>query len=125
MINADKPHLWKSDVAASVDLYNDWFMKFAPTTYRDKRVEVAKDVETGLLETGDLEQITPAVLQGQPRHPPDAADGDLPAVGERPARRAGLRRQEPSCFAWNKGLAQPASRLSILGATWSASPQRW
>ena len=37
MINADKPHLWKNDVAASVDLYNNWFMKFAPKTYRDKR----------------------------------------------------------------------------------------
>jgi hypothetical protein len=66
MINADKPQLWKSDVAASVDLYNDWFMKFAPKTYRDKRVEVTRDVETGLLETGDLERITPAVLQANP-----------------------------------------------------------
>ena len=29
-INADKSHLWKADVAASVDLYNDWFMRFGP-----------------------------------------------------------------------------------------------
>jgi hypothetical protein len=66
MINADKPHLWKNDVAASVDLYNNWFMKFAPKTYRDKRVEVRKHVETGLLKTVDLEKITPAVLQANP-----------------------------------------------------------
>lgn len=66
MINADKPHLWKDDVAASVDLYNSWFMKFAPKTYRDKRAEVTKQVETGLLKTGDLENIAPAVLQANP-----------------------------------------------------------
>src|SRR5579864_1544165 len=66
MINADKPHLWKNDVAASVDLYNRWFMKFAPKTYREKRLEVSKHVETGLLKTGDLENITPAVLEANP-----------------------------------------------------------
>ena len=65
-INADKPHLWKADVAASVDLYNKWFMRFAPKTYRDKRIEVAKDVETGLLRTNDLTQITPTVLKEYP-----------------------------------------------------------
>ncbi len=50
-INADKPHLWKADVAVSVDLYNNWFMQFAPQTYRDKRIEVTRHVETGLLRT--------------------------------------------------------------------------
>lgn len=66
MINADKPHLWKNDVAASVDLYNNWFMKFAPKTYRDKRAEVTKHVRTGLLKTEDLENITTTVLQANP-----------------------------------------------------------
>ena len=28
-INLDKPHLWKSDIIQSVDLYNRWFMDFA------------------------------------------------------------------------------------------------
>jgi hypothetical protein len=58
-IKANKPHLWKADVAASVDLYNAWFMKFAPKTYRDKRLKVTKDVEAGLLRTGNLKDITP------------------------------------------------------------------
>jgi len=31
-VNLDKPHLWKGDVARSVDMYNDWFMHFAPAT---------------------------------------------------------------------------------------------
>ncbi|MBI2954646.1 MAG: hypothetical protein HYY30_10055 [Chloroflexi bacterium] len=25
-VNSDKPHLWKQDIAESVDLYNDWFV---------------------------------------------------------------------------------------------------
>ena len=33
-VNSDKPHLWKPDIAASVDLYNDWFIRFAPDAYR-------------------------------------------------------------------------------------------
>ncbi len=65
-INADKPHLWKSDVAASVDLYNKWFVRFAPKTYRDKRIEVTKHVRTGLLWTNDLTEISPAVLKEHP-----------------------------------------------------------
>ena len=37
-INSDKPHLWKADVAQSIDFYNDWFLRFAPGTYRKQRV---------------------------------------------------------------------------------------
>lgn len=28
-VNLDKPKNWKSDIALSVDLYNDWFLRFA------------------------------------------------------------------------------------------------
>ena len=37
-INSDKPHLWKADVAQSIDFYNDCFLRFAPDTYRKQRV---------------------------------------------------------------------------------------
>jgi hypothetical protein len=33
-VNRDKPGRWKTDVAASVDMYNEWFMKFAPKALR-------------------------------------------------------------------------------------------
>ncbi|MFZ4395206.1 MAG: XamI family restriction endonuclease [Kiritimatiellia bacterium] len=36
-INSDKPHLWKADVERSIDFYNDWFIRFAPETYRAQR----------------------------------------------------------------------------------------
>jgi hypothetical protein len=65
-INADKPHLWKTDIAASVDLFNRWFMKFAPKAFRDTRVDTTKHVEQALLVTGDLANITPAVLKIHP-----------------------------------------------------------
>lgn len=51
-INADKPHLWKQDIAASVDQFNKWFMKFAPKAYRDTRVQTTKDVERTLCLLG-------------------------------------------------------------------------
>ena len=42
-INSDKPHLWKADVAQSIDFYNDWFLRFAPDTYRKQRVSRTND----------------------------------------------------------------------------------
>lgn len=65
-INADKPHLWKKDIQASVDLFNDWFMRFAPRAYRDTRIETTKQVEDALRITNDLVSITPDVLKGNP-----------------------------------------------------------
>lgn len=44
-VNSDKPLLWKQDVAQSVDLYNDWFINFAPLTYREARKRATIEVE--------------------------------------------------------------------------------
>ena len=65
-VNLDKPHLWKSDIALSVDLYNDWFMRFAPNAYRAARVEATKDVKRALRLTNKLLDIRPAVLRANP-----------------------------------------------------------
>src|SRR3974390_428654 len=65
-INADKPHLWKADTRASVDQFNDWFMKFAPKAYRDTRKKTIESVESGLAGTKDLSVITPAVIKANP-----------------------------------------------------------
>src|ERR1700733_12652651 len=66
MINADKPALWKPDIATSVDFYNQWFMKFAPVTYREQRIAVTKHVEDALQKSHDLSQITPDILRTHP-----------------------------------------------------------
>jgi len=65
-IHKDKPHLWKADVAASVDLYNQWFMTFAPTAFRAERVKATQYVLSAFDLTANLAQITPTVLQANP-----------------------------------------------------------
>ena len=65
-INADKPHLWKKDIARSVDLFNNWFMRFAPKAYRDTRAETTRHVEDALRITNDLRSITVEVLKKDP-----------------------------------------------------------
>jgi hypothetical protein len=66
MINADKPTQWKADIAASIDHYNAWFMRFAPRTYRNKRVEVTGHVEDALVASADLADVSTAALQSNP-----------------------------------------------------------
>ncbi|MBD1944546.1 XamI family restriction endonuclease [Coleofasciculus sp. FACHB-64] len=65
-VNADKPHLWKPDIAQSVDFYNSWFMQFAPGAYRDTRIATTISVESALARTANLTNITPAVLRQHP-----------------------------------------------------------
>jgi hypothetical protein len=65
-INADKPHLWKADTRASVDQFNQWFVRFAPKAYRDTRKKTIESVEQGLTVTKDLTTITPDVIKANP-----------------------------------------------------------
>lgn len=65
-INADKSHLWKTDIQASVELYNAWFLNAAPRAYRDSRLIAAKDVETAFVHTENLRNITPAAIRAEP-----------------------------------------------------------
>ncbi len=65
-VNLDKPHLWKTDIAQSVDMFNDWFMKFAPKAFRETRVQTTKDVEATLKTTDNLTSIGPSVLREHP-----------------------------------------------------------
>lgn len=65
-INADKSHLWKTDIQASVELYNGWFLDAAPKAYRDSRLIAAKDVETAFVYTENLRNVTPAAIRAEP-----------------------------------------------------------
>ena len=51
-INFDKPKRWKADIQASVDLYNDWFLKFAPATFRDERKKACAKICMQMKTTG-------------------------------------------------------------------------
>jgi len=60
-INRDKPDLWIADIGRSVDLYNSWFMEFAP------KVKMAEYVEFALRSTENLTNVTQALLKEHPR----------------------------------------------------------
>jgi hypothetical protein len=110
-VNLDKPQRWKEDIALSVDLYNEWFLKFAPRTYREERGKATKDVEAMLGRTNRLRSLTPNELTENPSilfalrmctAPPIARD-----------RLVGLAGDSPSCIRWRKmvGFRQGRRRL--------------
>jgi len=65
-VNLDKPARWKADIAKSVDMYNDWFMTFAPQAFRSTRMQTTRDVESALHSTGNMTAVTPAVICDHP-----------------------------------------------------------
>lgn len=65
-VNLDKPQRWKADIAQSVDMYNDWFIKFAPEAFRNTRIQTTRDVEATLRSTGNLTDIRPETLRLHP-----------------------------------------------------------
>ena len=65
-INADKPHLWKADIAASVDQFNRWFMRVAPEAFRSARVKTTEHVKAALAATRDLRSLDAATLKENP-----------------------------------------------------------
>ncbi len=65
-INSDEPNKWKTDIAQSVDYYNRWFLRFAPKTYRATREETAQKVESALVRTKNLADISPSILRTEP-----------------------------------------------------------
>ena len=50
----------------SVDMYNSWFINFAPKTFRDTRIKTTKSVEVTLHTTGNLKHLTAALLMKHP-----------------------------------------------------------
>ena len=65
-INLDKPTRWKADITKSVDMYNDWFMKFAPNAFRTTRIQTTKDVEAALHSTENMTNIQPVIMRQHP-----------------------------------------------------------
>jgi hypothetical protein len=65
-INSDKPHLWKADVMASVDLYNTWFLSAAPRAFQESRARSTERVKAAFAETDDLQSITIGTLERSP-----------------------------------------------------------
>ena len=65
-VNSGKPNRWKADIARSVDMYNELFMKFAPSAFRNTRIQTTKDVESAFGLTGNMTNIQPLILRKCP-----------------------------------------------------------
>lgn len=65
-VNLDKPQQWKTDIIQSVDMYNEWFMNFAPHAFRTTRIQTTKDVEGALHATANITDIQPSVMRKNP-----------------------------------------------------------
>ena len=65
-VNRDKPDNWKEDIAQSVDMYNDWFVRFAPEAYRTTRIQTTNDVKAAFDATRNLTSIGVRLLRANP-----------------------------------------------------------
>lgn len=79
-VNLDKPHQWKADIRDSVDMYNDWFMRFAPEAYRKTRIRTTEAVEVTLKATNNLRDVSPAILMSNPKVLPTLRMSTCPPI---------------------------------------------
>lgn len=93
-INRDKTDLWKADVRASVDMYNEWFFRFAPVAYQDSRRAVTIKVEDALRYADDLRRLSPDTLRAHPETLPVFRMSTAPPIAR--DRLIGLAQVQPS-----------------------------
>jgi len=65
-INKRNIEQWKSDVKSSVMYYNDWFLKFAPSTYINARQKAIDKVERTFQKTDSLNLLSNDILKLMP-----------------------------------------------------------
>lgn len=92
-INRDKPDLWKDDICQSVDLYNSWFMEFAPQAFRTTRISTARKVENALSQTDYLLNLSVDTLRIHPEVLPILRMSTCPPIArDRLIGLAGVRK---------------------------------
>lgn len=93
-VNRDKVDQWKSDIAKSVDMYNKWFMRFAPQAFRTTRAKTTVYVENALSITKNLTNIGVDVLRKHPQILPSLRMSTCPPLAV--DRLIGLARVQPN-----------------------------
>lgn len=66
MINRNRPELWKEDTAASVAMYNTWFMEAAPQAYRDTRAGSIESIKRAFKWSQNMTAISPELIRANP-----------------------------------------------------------
>jgi hypothetical protein len=108
-LNLDKPFRWKDDVAKSIDFYNDWFLQFAPSTYRGQRAIQTQRVLEAFATTDNLKNIQPDVLSIQPGILPALRMSCAPPIAR--DRLAGLAHTSRSLIDSLEGRENQSPRL--------------
>ncbi|MCL2503891.1 MAG: XamI family restriction endonuclease, partial [Coriobacteriia bacterium] len=67
MINADRVQQWKTDIAKSVQMYNDWFFEAAPQAFKDSRMSAVEQVLNAFSVTDQMRSLTLSVLRRAPQ----------------------------------------------------------
>lgn len=125
-INADKPHLWKADIAASVDRFNEWFMRFAPEAFRSTRVKTAEHVKAALFATNDLRSLNADTLKANPAALPTLRMCTAPPLAvDRLIGLASANKSLIGCMEEGNeaGTARGAPRLGLPRADQTARPR--
>ncbi|MEB3284532.1 MAG: XamI family restriction endonuclease [Candidatus Sericytochromatia bacterium] len=57
---------WSEDSRASVKMYNEWYLAFAPATYTEARKSVTQEVKDALVHTDYFRNVSPELLRERP-----------------------------------------------------------
>lgn len=110
--NRDKPDRWKTDIARSVDMYNEWFIKFAPKAFRETRVQTTRDVKNTLEATDNLTNVRPEILRRNPGVLPTLRMSTCPPLAR--DRLVGLT-------GVSKSMVERMEREQRLPVTWAST----
>jgi hypothetical protein len=80
-VNRNNPDLWKADIARSVDMYNAWFIQFAPEAFRSTRMQTTQKSRRHVECNPEPHRHIPDAAQSKPRSTIDPADVHLSAFG--------------------------------------------
>ncbi|MGH9444353.1 MAG: XamI family restriction endonuclease [Terriglobia bacterium] len=104
-VNLNKPKQWKTDMVQSVDMYNGWFMRFAPQAFRTTRVQTTKDVVAALHATDNILNIQPSLMREHPGILPALRMSTCPPVAvDRLIGLAGVSTSLVKCMELEKRL---------------------
>jgi hypothetical protein len=113
-VNLDKVPQWKADIALSVDMYNDWFMEFAPVAFRNTRLKTTMDVEAALKATDNLTNIKPALMRLHPEILPTLRMSTCPPIAV--DRLIGLAGVSPTLVKTMELKKRLPARMSAIEA---------
>ncbi len=109
-INRDKVDAWKRDIGKSVDFYNEWFLAFAPATFRKARLAARDQVENVFDATNGVCDLSAATLVLAPQTLPVLRQMTCPPLAR--DRLAGLSGISPSVVKRIECLDRPPARSS-------------